>query len=128
MNVNFAKQNRVGDYGTVNVSFQIAGLNSVTGMVFDRTKGQVSEIVDPSAGSSPGERSLDVLNVRYVVREWVGSWWKGACFRKTRRKVVLNDISLRLRAGEITAVLGNSGTLVKNTSKYKCYIFSFTTK
>lgn len=55
------------------------------------------------------EKSLDVLNLTGVVKEYLGPWWKGACCRKSRERVVLNDISLSLKAGQITAILGNSG-------------------
>ncbi|WAR14879.1 ABCG5-like protein [Mya arenaria] len=53
---------------------------------------------------------LDVLNLKYVVRDWVGPWWKGACFRKLRHKCIINDVTLRLKSGEITGILGNSGS------------------
>lgn len=120
LNLNFAKQNKVGNYGAV--SFQNGGLNSVTGMVFDGNSNHVTTNLDGDCTDSTlGVKSLDVLNVRYVVREWVGSWWKGACFRKVRQKVVLDDISIRLKSGEITAILGNSG-------KYTCYLYRSTTE
>lgn len=107
MNVSFAKHNKVGSYGAVN--FENVGFDN---MVYDGNKNQITP--NSSNGHDTGVKSLDVLNVKYVVREWVGSWWKGACFRRVREKVVLDDISLRLKSGEITAILGNSG---KNEDK-----------
>lgn len=71
------------------------------------------------------EKHLDVKNVSYVVKEWVGPWWKGACLRKTRRKRVLNDVSIRLTSGEITAILGNSGGYYFFAQHFFChYVFN----
>ena len=57
------------------------------------------------------ESTLSVFRVNYTVQEWLGPWWHGACFRKARKKCVLNDISMVMKSGELTAVLGNSGNV-----------------
>ncbi|XP_071081007.1 ATP-binding cassette sub-family G member 5-like [Haliotis cracherodii] len=53
---------------------------------------------------------LHIKDVTYTVQEWEGPWWKGACFRKRRNKTVLNNISMSLRGGLITALIGSSGS------------------
>ena len=53
--------------------------------------------------------SLDMRNIRYSVQVRYGQWWKGACLRQKHTRVILNDVTLRVKSGEITAVLGNSG-------------------
>lgn len=58
---------------------------------------------------SNADRCLDVLHVKCKVRERVGPWWKGACLRAVREKVILNDVSARFKNGEVTAILGTSG-------------------
>ena len=77
----------------------------VQGMHFNTKDDKVSPLADISTGQS----TLSISNVCYVVKEWVGPWWTGACFRKTRRKIVLRNISLQVKSGEMTAILGNSG-------------------
>ncbi|KAJ8308060.1 hypothetical protein KUTeg_012934 [Tegillarca granosa] len=54
--------------------------------------------------------SLNLLGVNYEVKERVGSWYKGACFRPIRKKKVLRDITIQLRGGQLTALLGSSGS------------------
>ena len=71
----------------------------------------VKEFTEVSLSPQDVRSTLNVSNVTYVVREYVGPWWKGACLRKTRRKTVLENISLQVKSGEITAILGNSGTV-----------------
>lgn len=60
--------------------------------------------------------TLNLLEVNYEVKERVGPWWKGACFRKQRKKTVLRDVTMQLKSGLLTAILGSSGsvTLVLN--------------
>ncbi|XP_067682039.1 ATP-binding cassette sub-family G member 5-like [Haliotis asinina] len=53
---------------------------------------------------------LNIKDVTYTVREWEGPWWKGACFRKRRKKTVLNNITMSLKGGRITALIGSSGS------------------
>ena len=65
--------------------------------------------VNPVEEFLPQNSTLSVIGLTYVVKEWVGPWWKGACLRKQRRKVVLNDVTMQLKTGQITAILGNSG-------------------
>jgi ABC-type polysaccharide/polyol phosphate transport system ATPase subunit len=45
----------------------------------------------------------------YNIKEFVGPWWKGACFRQRRTKTVLNNINVQFCSGELTAILGSSG-------------------
>lgn len=54
--------------------------------------------------------TLNLLNISYDVSEFLGPWWKGACFRQKKQKRVLNDINIQFRSGELTAILGSSGT------------------
>ncbi|KAH3859051.1 ATP-binding cassette sub-family G member 5-like isoform X2 [Dreissena polymorpha] len=58
----------------------------------------------------PTTTTLSVLNVCYVVKERVGPWWKGACLRRIRHKLVLRDACMHLKSGQLTAVLGGSGS------------------
>jgi ABC-type glutathione transport system ATPase component len=94
------------NYGTLTLSQSQSKLYSENGIHFDSKKNTVS-LVDTTEEAIS---SLSVQNVNYVVKEWVGPWWKGACFRKIRSKTVLRDISLHVKSAEITAILGNSGT------------------
>lgn len=54
--------------------------------------------------------TLNLLEVNYEVKERVGPWWKGACFRKQRKKTVLRDVTMQLKSGLLTAILGSSGS------------------
>ena len=65
---------------------------------------------DVEDDDEPTTTTLSVLNVSYVVKERVGSWWKGACLRRIRHKIVLRDACMHMKGGQITAVLGGSGT------------------
>ncbi|XP_045159980.2 ATP-binding cassette sub-family G member 5-like [Mercenaria mercenaria] len=105
MDTRLIKSNNLGSYGSTAFSSP-NGFPGAKGMHFDKNSNKVSPITDAPVGQS----TLNVSNVFYVVKEWVGPWWTGACFRKTRRKIVLRDISLQVKAGEITAILGNSGS------------------
>lgn len=85
--------------------------------------GQQSYNVKPSVHLKDTEKSqngssyiikthyLDIKNVSYTVKERIGKWWKGLCFRKTREKAILNKLTFRVQSGEVTAILGNSGML-----------------
>lgn len=55
--------------------------------------------------------TLNLLEVNYEVKERVGPWWKGACFRKQRKKTVLRDVTMQLKSGLLTAILGSSGSV-----------------
>ncbi len=56
--------------------------------------------------------TLRVDGVSYTVTHRTGSWWKGSFCKQKQEKLILNNVSVYLRSGELTAVLGNSG---------KCY-------
>ena len=68
-----------------------------------------SSRVNPSEDILPLNSTLSVIGLSYTIKERLGPWWKGACFRKQRSKVVLNDVTMQLKTGQITAILGNSG-------------------
>lgn len=53
--------------------------------------------------------TLSVLNVSCVVKERVGPWWKGACLRRIRHKIVVRDTCMHMKSGQITGILGSSG-------------------
>lgn len=63
----------------------------------------------PDSEINCGGSTLNIYNVGYVVKERVGPWWEGACFRKIKKKTVLRHISIQVTAGRMTAILGNSG-------------------
>ncbi|ELU08875.1 hypothetical protein CAPTEDRAFT_33227, partial [Capitella teleta] len=54
--------------------------------------------------------TLVVEGVNYTVEEKIGSWWKGCCFRPTRTKQVLKDITAHFKSQQLTGILGNSGS------------------
>lgn len=97
-----------GNYGSV-CSTHPTDFNSVKGMHFDRNQNKVTPISDIGDIDTDNASTLNISNINYVVREWTGPWWKGSCFRKPKIKTVLRDISLQVKSGEITAILGNSG-------------------
>jgi len=72
----------------------------------------------------PAQTTLSVLNVSYVVNERVGPWWKGACLRRIRHKLVLRDVCMHVRSGQMTGILGGSGTFLFNFS-FHCLIIMF---
>ena len=59
----------------------------------------------------PTTPTLSVLNVSYMVKERVGPWWKGACLRRIRHKIVLRDVCMHMQGGQLTAILGSSGNV-----------------
>ena len=67
------------------------------------------DIEEDERAASP---TVNMLNVNYEVTEWIGPWWKGACFRRQRKKTVLRDITVQLKSGLLTAILGNSGDML----------------
>lgn len=95
--------NNLSNYGSTAIS---SGYPGAKGMHFDKNRSIVSPVTEEL---SETQSTLNISHISYVVREWVGPWWTGVCFRKTRKKNVLKDISLQVKAGEITAILGNSG-------------------
>jgi ABC-type glutathione transport system ATPase component len=98
-------------YGSISYTSETTFQNTHS-LSFSPKSNKVSPVNDFSEVSLSPEESPSTLNisdVTYVVREYVGPWWNGACFRKTRRKTVLQNISLQVKSGEITAILGNSG-------------------
>ena len=72
--------------------------------------GVTSPKIQTTEDKLPQNSSLSIVSVTYVVKEWLGPWWKGACFRKQHQKVVLSDVTMQMKTGQITAVLGNSGS------------------
>lgn len=66
-------------------------------------------IVNVTGGESEEFPTLNLLHVHYDVKEYMGPWYKGACLRHKRNKKILRDITAQFKAGEITALLGNSG-------------------
>ncbi|KAL5008818.1 hypothetical protein ScPMuIL_014399 [Solemya velum] len=54
--------------------------------------------------------ALNVFNVSYVITERIGAWWSGCCFRGKRSKTVLDDVSFKFPIGELTGILGSSGS------------------
>lgn len=92
----------------------------VKGMYYDKDNDTVLPITD----KRPPKSALTVSNVGYVVKEWAGPWWKGSCFKKARRKLVLKDISFQVKAGEITAILGNSGKTLFTLMPVLCVLIS----
>lgn len=93
------------NYGAVDTSNH-NGYQNATGMLFDSSKNRVSPIKD----LQNREGNLNIQNLNYKVTEFVGPWWTGACLRRRKSKHVLRDISLQVKSGEITAILGNSGS------------------
>ena len=77
----------------------------VIGGVFDFRPSQVNPVEE----ILPQNSTLSIIGLNYTVTEWMGPWWKGACFRRQRKKIVLNDVTMQLKTGQITAILGNSG-------------------
>ena len=65
--------------------------------------------VNTAEDSVPHDSVLSIIRLNYTVKQWVGPWWKGACLRKQLEKRVLNDITMQIKSGQITAILGNSG-------------------
>lgn len=78
----------------------------VIGGVFDFRPSQVNPVEE----ILPQNSTLSIIGLNYTVTEWMGPWWKGACFRRQRKKIVLNDVTMQLKTGQITAILGNSGS------------------
>ena len=56
--------------------------------------------------------TLTIRHLKYVITERRGPWWRGACFRKARHKTVLNNVTMSIRSGQLTAVAGSSGELL----------------
>ena len=55
--------------------------------------------------------TLSILGLTYIVQKTEGSWWKGCCFRPKQLRRVLRNVSIHLKSGEVSALLGNSGKL-----------------
>jgi ABC-type glutathione transport system ATPase component len=65
--------------------------------------------MDPDEDEEQVIPTLNLLRINYNIKEFVGPWWKGACFRQRRTKTVLNNINVQFCSGELTAILGSSG-------------------
>ena len=68
--------------------------------------------------TAPTTTTVNILNTSYKVTVREGRWWKGCCFRPKVEKVVLQDINVQLRSGELTAILGNSGSFFLRRERY----------
>lgn len=55
------------------------------------------------------QEGLQVQDVTYTVAE--SPWWEGCCGRTKRIKPILQGVSLCVKRGQLTALLGNSGEL-----------------
>ncbi|XP_076095553.1 ATP-binding cassette sub-family G member 5-like [Mytilus galloprovincialis] len=67
-------------------------------------------ILDPDEDEEQIVPTLNLLNINYDIKQYVGPWWKGACFRKRQTKTVLSNINVQFKSGEMTAILGSSGS------------------
>ncbi|GFR98642.1 ATP-binding cassette sub-family G member 5 [Elysia marginata] len=54
---------------------------------------------------------LSVVGLTYTVKENPGHWWNGNMFCKTKRKQVFHNLTMTFNKGELTALIGASGTL-----------------
>ncbi|XP_059144004.1 ATP-binding cassette sub-family G member 5-like [Physella acuta] len=61
-------------------------------------------------GQCSPETTLNVIGLSYTVKEKVGHWWNGSCLRKARKKHVLNNLCMSFASGELTALVGSSGS------------------
>ncbi|CAG5128729.1 unnamed protein product [Candidula unifasciata] len=59
---------------------------------------------------SEGTTSLDIVDLSYTIKEHPGHWWHGSCLRKSRLKTVLHSLYMTFTKGEITALIGSSGS------------------
>ncbi|ESO86760.1 hypothetical protein LOTGIDRAFT_128361 [Lottia gigantea] len=65
-------------------------------------------MLDPTATSQAAR--LNIVNLSYKVKETQGAWYEGLCFRPTVEKTVLKNIDMSLNSGEVTAIIGSSGS------------------
>ncbi|XP_055879277.1 ATP-binding cassette sub-family G member 5-like isoform X1 [Biomphalaria glabrata] len=72
---------------------------------FMEAEGEVLE-----SDASQEAPSLNIIGLSYVVKERVGHWWTGSCCRSARTKVVLNNLCMTFATGELTALVGTSGS------------------
>ncbi|KAI8784889.1 ATP-binding cassette sub-family G member 5 [Biomphalaria glabrata] len=109
------RQQTLGQYG----SFKTPKGTAQTSLV--DTPAEMS-LGEPSGGSTAAEDvrprmngtldnkpSLNIIGFSYVVKERTGHWWNGACFR-SRKKLVLNNLCMTFETGELTALVGTSGS------------------
>ncbi|XP_041352324.1 ATP-binding cassette sub-family G member 5-like [Gigantopelta aegis] len=73
-------------------------------------KKDVTPLVEDVDADTANFTTLTIRNLKYVINERRGPWWKGACFRKVRRKTVLNNVTMSIESGQLTAVAGSSGS------------------
>ena len=69
----------------------------------------VSTVTVNSDQEVVSDRSLSVLGCTYIVQGYHDPWWKGCCCRVQHQRAVLQNVSMHLRAGEVTGIMGNSG-------------------
>ncbi|XP_064623528.1 ATP-binding cassette sub-family G member 5-like [Lineus longissimus] len=66
---------------------------------------------DTTISIHPDTNTLNVRNLTCSVKETPTGWWKRKCACMSRsRRVILDNVSMRLRSGQLTAVLGTSGS------------------
>ncbi|RUS80974.1 hypothetical protein EGW08_011249, partial [Elysia chlorotica] len=87
----------------------------------DQPRGSIFPIADEdSGGESPGNHlvrglsdrktNLNIINLTYTVKEKPGHWWNRRLLSKSKDKIVLKNISMTFTRGEITAIVGTSGS------------------
>ncbi|GFO20501.1 ATP-binding cassette sub-family g member 5 [Plakobranchus ocellatus] len=54
--------------------------------------------------------SLSIVGLTYTVKERSGHWWSGNFLRQTTQKKVLHNLCLTFKKGELTALVGSSGS------------------
>jgi hypothetical protein len=51
--------------------------------------------MDPDEDEEQVIPTLNLLRINYNIKEFVGPWWKGACFQQRRTKTVLSNINVQ---------------------------------
>ncbi|ELT98073.1 hypothetical protein CAPTEDRAFT_116801 [Capitella teleta] len=70
----------------------------------------IGELLTDKKPADNGNEALYVNRLTYTVRERPGSWWQGCCLREKRDKEVLKNVNIQVKRGQLTALLGNSGS------------------
>ncbi|KAK3800296.1 hypothetical protein RRG08_062493 [Elysia crispata] len=64
--------------------------------------------VDKRAPQPPA--CLSVVGITYTVKESPGHWWNGSFLRRAKLKQVLHNLTMTFNKGELTALIGASGS------------------